>query len=140
MCSLGTNFKLRVAQKDAKVAALTLVVNQDKQTVANLALQAAQAQATYQTTLDAITRQNAQLSAAVQADTALLAKNRATDAGLALPQLGQRLEVLVPGAAGGVTATTSGIVLNDTAAHSTVDVLEQVPVLQDELTNENASR
>ena len=44
------------AQKDAKVVALTSLVEQDKTTVANLALQSAQAQAAYQTTLDAITK------------------------------------------------------------------------------------
>ena len=122
------------AQKDAKVAALTLVVNQDKQNVANLALQASTAQATYQTTLDAITKQNASLSAALQADGALLAKNRAVDKTLSLPDVAKRIEVLVPASVGGLTATTDGIVMNDTASHSVVDNLEEVPVLQDELT------
>ena len=124
------------AQKDAKVAALTLVVNQDKQTVANLALQAAQAQATYQTTLDAITKQNVALEASVAQESTILAQRQATDKALALPAVAQRIEILVPVAVGGITATTSGIVMNDTAAHATLNVLEQVPTLASQLASE----
>jgi hypothetical protein len=124
------------AQKDAKVAALTLVVNQDKQTVANLALQAAQAQATYQTTLDAITKENASLAQANAQELASLAQRQTVDKSLALPAVAQRIEVLVPATVGGVTATTAGVVMNDTASHAVLTTLEEVPVLNDELKNE----
>lgn len=124
------------AMKDAKVVALTQVVAQDKQNVSNLALQASQAQAVYQTTLDATTKLNAQLSASNAQLSASMRKNQTVDATLALPALGQRLEVLVPSAQGGVTATTSGISLNDTASRGVVSALEQVPVLTAQLENE----
>jgi hypothetical protein len=124
------------AQKDAKVEALTLVVNQDKQTVANLALQAAQAQATYQTTLDAITKENSLLAQANAQELASLAQRQVVDKTLPLPAVAQRIEVLVPGAQGGIAATTAGVVMNDTASHSVLTTLEEVPVLNDELKNE----
>lgn len=124
------------AQKDAKVVALTALVAQDKQNVANLTLQAAQAQATYQTTLDAITKQNASLAQANAQELASLAKNQAVDKTLPLPELGARIESLAPGAAGGITATTNGLVMSDTASRSVANTLEQVPVLVDELKNE----
>ena len=124
------------AQKDAKVAALTLVVNQDKQNVANLALQAAQAQATYQTTLDAITKENQALASANAQELASLAQRQTADRALPLPAVASRIESLVPGAVGGITATTAGVVMNDTASHSVLTTLEEVPVLQDELKNE----
>ena len=121
------------AQKDAKVAALTLVVNQDKQTVANLALQASTAQATYQTTLDAITKENQALASANAQELASLAQRQTADRALPLPAVASRIETLVPGAVGGITATTAGVVMNDTASHSVLTTLEEVPVLQDEL-------
>ena len=124
------------AQKDAKVAALTFVVNQDKQTVANLALQAATAQAAYQTTLDAITKQNVALVQANAQELASLAQRQTADRVLPLPAVASRIESLVPGAVGGITATTAGVIMNDVASHSVLTTLEEVPVLTDELTNE----
>jgi len=124
------------AQKDAKVAALTLVVNQDKQTVANLALSASTAQAAYQTTLDAITKQNVALEGSIAQMSANLAQRQKIDSQLPLPELGMRLEALVPAAQGGVTATTNGLALNATASYGVVNALEQVPVLTAQLKDE----
>jgi hypothetical protein len=124
------------AQKDAKVAALTLVVEQDKASVQNLALAAQQAQAAYQTTLDAITKENASLAQANAQELASLAQRQTIDKSLPLPAVAQRIEVLVPATVGGVTATTAGVVMNDTASHGVLDALEQIPVLVDELKNE----
>ena len=124
------------ARKDAQVATLTAIVQQDKVSVQNLALEAQQAQATYQTTLDAITKQNVALEASVAQESTILAQRQATDKALALPAVAQRIEILVPVAVGGITATTSGIVMNDTAAHATLNVLEQVPTLASQLASE----
>ena len=124
------------ARKDAQVATLTAIVQQDKVSVQNLALQAAQAQATYQTTLDAITKENQALASANAQELASLAQRQTTDRALPLPAVASRIEVLVPGAQGGITATTAGVVMNDTASHSVLTTLEEVPVLQDELKNE----
>jgi hypothetical protein len=131
----GRWIDLESSKKDAQVAALTQTVAQDKQSVANLALQTSQARAAYQTTLDAITKQNASLAQANAQEAALLTKNRVVDATLPLPQLGQRLQVLVPTATG-VTATSSGLALDSTSSVAVVQTLEQVPVLQTELANE----
>ena len=124
------------AQKDAKVAALTAVVEQDKQTVANLALQAATAQTAYQTTLDAITKQNIALSASIARQGAILAQSQAKDRQMPLPELGQRMEALVPAAKGGITATSNGLALDNTASHSIANELEKVPVLTDQVAKE----
>ena len=124
------------AQKDAKVAALTAQVLQDKTSVQNLALQAQQAQATYQTTLDAITKENAALAQANAQELASLAQRQTVDKTLPLPDLAKRIEALAPGAQDGITATTNGLVMNDTASRSVASTLEQVPVLEDELKNE----
>ena len=124
------------AQKDAKVVALTALVQQDKQNVASLALAAQQAQATYQTTLDAITKQNASLESSVAQESTILAQRQTTDKALALPAVGQRIAVLVPESVGGITATTAGVVLNDNAAHGVLSNLEQVPVLKSQLYSE----
>jgi hypothetical protein len=124
------------AMKDAKVVALTQVVAQDKQNVSNLAQQAATAQAAYQATLDAITKQNVALESSVAQESTILAQRQATDRQLPLPELAQRMEVLVPAAQGGITATTSGVVLSNTAAYGVANALEQVPVLQSQLASE----
>ena len=122
--------------KDAKVAALTQVVAQDKQNVAAIALQAATAQQQYQVTLDAITKQNVALEASVAQESTILAQRQVADKALPLPALAQRLEVLVPAAQGGVTATTSGMSLSSAASYGVVNVLEQVPVLTNQLASE----
>ena len=124
------------AQKDARVAALTAQVAQDKVSVQNLALQAATAQATYQTTLDAITKQNVALEGSIAQMSASLAQRQKVDSQLPLPELGKRLEALVPAAQGGVIATTNGLALNATASYGVVNALEQVPVLTAQLKDE----
>jgi hypothetical protein len=124
------------AQKDAKVVALTALVEQDKQTTAQMAISAAQAQNQYQLALDSATKLNAQLSAAVAQESSILAQRQAADKVLNLPAVGQRMEALVPAAQGGVTATISGIALNDSAAHGILNALEQVPVLTAQLKDE----
>lgn len=132
----GRWIDLQSAQKDAKVVALTAVVEQDKQTVQQMAQNAATAQQQYQVTLDAITKQNVALEASVAQESIILAQRQGIDKQLNLPAVGQRMEVLVPAAVGGITTTTSGIALNDNASHSVLNVLEQVPVLTSQLASE----
>jgi len=124
------------SQKDSKVIALTAQVAQDKQNVENLAISASQAQAVYQTTLDAITKQNASLSAAVAQESSILAQRQRTDSQLPLPELAQRIEVLAPGTQGRITATSTGLSLDSTASVAVAQMLEQVPVLTAQLDNE----
>src|SRR5271166_3519040 len=132
----GRWIDLQSSKDNAKVAALTAVIAQDKVSVQNLAISAAQAQAAYQTTLDAITKQNSALEASVAQMAANLSRQQAVDKQMALPAVAQRIEVLVPATVGGVTATTAGVFMTDTASHGVLDVLEQVPVLKDQLKSE----
>ena len=122
--------------KDAKVAALTQVVSQDKQNAAALALASATAQQQYQLVLDTVSKQNTALEASVAQMAAGLKAQQAADRVLPPSGLAQRLEVLVPATQGGVTTTTDSMTLNTNAAVSVVSALEQVPVLQNELNNE----
>lgn len=122
--------------KDAKVAALTQVVSQDKQNAAALALASATAQQQYQVVLDTVSKQNIALEASVAQMTAGLKAQQTADRALPLPAVAQRIEVLVPAAQGGITANTAGVVMNDAASHSVLMTLEEVPVLTDELKNE----
>ena len=134
---LGNNWlNYEGAQKDAKVVALTALVEQDKTNVAQMVLAASTAQSQYQTALDAATKLNAQLSASIAQESTILAQRQKQDKVLALPAVGQRMEVLVPAAVGGITATTSGVALNDTAAHGVLNALESVPVLTNQLASE----
>lgn len=122
--------------KDAKVAALTQVVSQDKQNAAALALASATAQQQYQVVLDTVSKQNTALEASVAQMAAGLKAQQAADRVLPPSGLAQRLEVLVPATQGGVTTTTDSMTLTTSASSSVVAALEQVPVLEDELKNE----
>ena len=104
--------------------------------MAQMAISASQAQAVYQTTLDAITKQNVALAQANAQESTALAQRQAVDRALPLPAVANRIEVLVPATQGGITTTTAGVVLNDTASHSILSNLEQVPVLTDQLSKE----
>jgi hypothetical protein len=106
------------AQKNAAIAAQVAV---DKQ-----AFDALQAK---------VTAQNAALVQANTALTAALTKQQKTDAGLPLPDLANRWLTLVPEAKPTVTVD-GGVFLGTSGAIATVQQLEQVPVLQTELTNE----
>ncbi len=132
----GRWIDLEGSKANAQVAALTQTVAQDKATVQQLALSASTAQATYQTTLDAITKQNVALEASVAQESTILAQRQAQDKQLPLPELAKRMEVLVPAAQGGITATTSGIALSNSAAYGVANVLEQVPTLTSQLASE----
>ena len=74
----------------------------------------------------ALEQVNAQLSVA-------LAQRQKTDASLPTPELANRWTVLVPQAKPTVTAT--GLAVDNVGAIATVQQLEQVPVLQTELSN-----
>ena len=105
------------AQKDAAIAAQ---VAEDTATFAAL-----------QAKIDA---QNAALVQANASLAAALTKQQKVDASLPLPELANRWTALVPIAK--PIATPNGITLDSTSATATVEQLEQVPVLQSELTNE----
>jgi len=78
--------------------------------------------------------QNAQLVAANTQLATALATRQKTDAALPVTDLAARWNMLVPLAT--PTVTTSGLAVSQGGAVATVQALEQVPVLKQELTNE----
>lgn len=127
---------------DKRVAAAVLAqqVTDLKAANAEIALQATQSAAQYQATVDALSKQNASLAAAVAARQATLVSQQAKNTTAPLPELAQRWESLVSDetnvAPGGLTATADGITVTDTAARATVNMLEEVPVLKSDLSDE----
>ena len=100
---------------------------------AAIAEQVAQQSAQYQALADKVQVQNAAL---VQANTELataLAKQQHTDSTLPPSDLVARWNTLVPQA--GATVVTNGVLLPEQGAVSTVQTLEQTPVLQKQLGN-----
>lgn len=84
---------------------------------------------------DKLEAQNAQLAQANVTLANALANQKKTDATLPLPQLAQRWDALVPDA--NPVATPNGAVqLTAAGAVATVQALEEVPALKDELKNE----
>jgi hypothetical protein len=105
------------AQKDAAIAA-----------------QVAEDEATFTALQTKIDAQNAALIQANATLAAALTKQQKVDASLPLPELANRWTVLVPSAK--PQATPTGVTLDSVGATATVEQLEQVPVLQSELVNE----
>lgn len=119
-------------QHKANEAAQTLA-NDKAKADADLA-QAKQALSQYQAVLSQNEKINAQLVANIQSRDNLLAAQQKTDATLPPSQLGQRWVGLVGDS--GIQPNTSGFAVSDTAALATVSKLEQVPVLTQDLKDE----
>jgi hypothetical protein len=109
---------------------------------AALATQAAQQAEQYKELSDKVAAQNAALEQANITLATALAKQQHTDDTMPLPELAQEWTKLVPGMApNGITFAldpNGQITLTDDAAHKTVDQLEQVPVLTQQLANSQA--
>lgn len=80
---------------------------------------------------DKVQAQNTALEQANLALVAALSKQQKIDATMTDPQLASRWNTLVPDAT--VTTTSSGVSLSSTGAHATVNELEKIPVLTQEL-------
>jgi hypothetical protein len=122
------------AHDQSKLTTVEITTQAQAQKDAAIAAQVAEDKATFAALQAKIDAQNAAL---VQANVNLasaLAKQQRIDAGLPLPELANRWTVLVPSAK--PIATTSGVTLDAPGAVATVEQLEQVPVLQSELINE----
>jgi hypothetical protein len=103
---------------------------------AQLAAQLAQLGQQYQVALRQLSAQNAQLTAAMTNRTVVLRQQQATDKTLPLPDLGKRWSDLADVPTTDITASTSGFTVSDTAARATVEKLESVPVLTQNLKDE----
>ena len=123
-----------IARHDnANLQQAQIVAQAQADKTAAIAEQVAQQFAQYQALADKVQVQNAAL---VQANTELataLAKQQHTDSTLPPSDLVARWNTLVPQA--GATVVTDGVLLPEQGAVSTVQALEQTPVLQKQLGN-----
>lgn len=119
--------------KQAQVAA-------DAQKAQNtqLAQQVATDAANLKALQDKLESQNAQLVQANATLASALANRQRTDASLPPTDLAARWQVLVPQAQ--PTVVSSGLAVSQTGAVATVQALEQVPVLQEQLKNETTQK
>jgi uncharacterized protein YhaN len=119
-----------------------IVANAQQSKDAALAAQAQQQAEQYKELSDKVAAQNAALEQANITLATALAKQQHTDDTMPLPELAQEWTKLVPGMApNDITFAldpNGQITLTDDAAHKTVDQLEQVPVLTQQLANSQA--
>jgi hypothetical protein len=113
-------------------AQATLQSQQSKD--AALATQATAQAAQFQALATKVDAENAALVNANATLAAALTKQQKTDAGLPPTELAKRWDMLVPTAS--ATVVTGGILLPNDGAVATVQSLEQIPTLTQELTNE----
>ena len=119
-----------------------IVATAQAQKDAALATQVAQQAEQYKELSDKVAAQNAALEQANITLATALAKQQHTDDTMPLPELAQEWTKLVPGMApNDITFAldpNGQITLTDDAAHKTVDQLEQVPALTQQLANSQA--
>ncbi len=91
---------------------------------------------------DKVTAQNQQLVAANTALATALAKQQQTDATMPIPDLINRWAQLVPGTNfdGAMVSTGANVMVTPSNARATVEQLEKVPVLTQELANETTQK
>ena len=130
---IGRVDSLIARHDNANLQQAQIVAQAQADKTAAIAEQVAQQSAQYQALADKVQVQNAAL---VQANTELataLAKQQHTDSTLPPSDLVARWNTLVPQA--GATVVTDGVLLPEQGAVSTVQALEQTPVLQKQLGN-----
>lgn len=131
------------AEKDnaAAVQAQSILTAQQATDKA-LAAQVAQTQAQYQALVVQLSQQNAQLAASIQTRTVVLQQQQTVDKTLPLPALSTRWTQLANLQPNDLTATPDGVTVTDAGARSTVEELEKVPTLTQDVADgqtENAN-
>lgn len=106
----------------------------DKATASQDALQTAQTLAQYQAMVDTLTKQNASLASAIAQRQTTLASDQTVDKTSTLPDLVTRWDNLA--GTTGLTASGDNVVVPDTDARKTVEMLEQVAPLTADLDDE----
>jgi hypothetical protein len=132
---IGKVQSLIAAHDNAALQQAQIVANQNAAQTAAVAQQVAQQASQYQALAAKVQQQNDALMQANVALSTALAKQQKTDATLPPSDLVARLNTLVPQA--GATVTPSGVALPAQGAVAVTQSLEQVPVLQTELSNSN---
>lgn len=129
---------IMAAHDNSVLAQQKLITDAQVKQNAALAVQVQQDQANLQALQTKLENQNAQLVQANSTLAAALANRQRTDASLPLPELGQRWNQLVPNAA--PLAVPNGLQVSQAGAIATVSALEQIPVLQQQLSNETTQK
>jgi hypothetical protein len=133
---LSKYFDVNAAQKEAKYAAAEQIVAHDKENSAAAATATAQMQSQYTALVQALSAQNASLSAAITARQTAQAVQQATDARLPLSDLATRLQTLGNAPVNSVSLAGNQILLTQPGAVAVTQTLEQVPVLVQNLADE----
>jgi hypothetical protein len=136
-CAFGVSkyFDVSAVRADAKFVAAQQIAVNDRANAAAAAQQAAITVLQYQAMVDALSKQNASLSASIAQRTASGNTQRTVDAKMALSPLVSRWNE-VAGTEIDLSLKDNTVTVSDTDAHKTVDLLEQVPVLAQNLKDE----
>jgi hypothetical protein len=126
--STGAAVQAALAQQKAVV--LQQKVDEDVKQSAVQAAQNAQIAAQYQSMVDTLNRQVASLAAAVAQRNNNLVNQQASNQTAPLPNVAKRWVSLADLQPTDLTVADTGINVNDTAVRKTVNLLEEVPVLQ----------
>jgi hypothetical protein len=125
------------SRADARNQAAQATLDAQKKANDLLAQQNQQAQAQYQTLLGQLNAQNARLTSEVVQLGQSLAARQKQDAALPLPDLATRWENLL-GVSAGITATLDGLSVNPSTSVQTVQQLEQLPMVKQQLSDETS--
>src|SRR5580658_825257 len=136
--SLGKIESVIARHDEATLKTTTLLAANDATKNAALAAQAATDKAAYQALAAKVDAENAALVNANASLAAALTRQQKVDATLPPTELVARWNTLVPAA--NVAVTPEGVTLPALGATATVQQLEQVPVLQMELSNSNTEK
>jgi hypothetical protein len=137
----GKYADIRADEANKQLQAQKLVTDAQVQANAQLAQQVAADKAAQQALSDTVEAMNAQLTAANVALATALTKQQKTDATLPLPDLANRWAQLAPGVNFSGAATSGGnVTVTPSNALATVQQLEKVPVLTQELANETSQK
>lgn len=134
VCNRWINVSARNAEGQAAVAVQQL--KDQKAQNQQLADENARASQAYLQIVATLQQQNDQLTHAMASRNTALAKQQATDKTLPLPDLAKHWQAIAGISDKDMSASVTGITVDDAAAIQTVSLLEDIPVLQDNLKDE----
>jgi Skp family chaperone for outer membrane proteins len=122
---------------DNSAARAATIAETAKQHAAEVTLQASQAAAQYQATIDALQRQNASLAASIAQRQVVLQQKQTEIKTEPLPAVAEEWQRLI-GGENDVVSNTTGLSVSESGARRTVSQLEEVPTLAANLADEKA--
>src|SRR5271170_2591865 len=137
----GKYAQIRLDHDNAVLAQAKVVADAQATANAQLAAQVAADKASLQVLTDKLSAQNQQLTNANVALAAALSQRQKTDAALPVPDLVNRWAQLAPGTNfTGAVGSGNNVTVTPSNALATVQQLEKVPVLTQQLTNETTEK